>query len=217
MRAVWLIVAAAALVAVACSGGDSLRGTVLKPSRQAPDFELTNQNGEPVQLSSRLDSVVALTFLYTNCPDICPVITSHLRQAHRLLGEDATEIEILAVSVDPDRDSVEAAHEFSERWQMLANWDYLVGTEARLKPVWEAYYVAPIADLRGADEAGDSSHSQTSGTDKLARDISATYTVAHSGPVYLIDRTGMMRSLFTLPFEPEDVVHDLRVLMAEDG
>ena len=78
--------------------------------------------------------------------------------------------------------------------------------------------------LRGSQRAtrarddgvtGTTGQKHTSGTDALARDIAVAYTVSHAGPVYLIDRAGRMRSLFTLPFGPEDLVHDMRVLMAE--
>ena len=208
------LIVTAALSVAACGGGEGLRGTVLEPVRPAPGFELTNQHGETVELSDRLGSVVAVTFLYTSCPDICPVIASHLREVRRLLGEDAAEVEIVAISVDPDRDSVEAVYDYSRGWDMLHGWDFLVGDEGELRPVWRAYYVAPSVDPSrdGADGTGQK---HTSGTDALARDIAAAYTVSHAGPVYLIDRAGGMRSLFTLPFEPGDIVHDVRELLAE--
>ena len=209
------LIVAAAIALVGCSGGEGLRGTVLEPVRPAPGFELTNQHGETVELSDRLGSVVAVTFLYTSCPDICPVIASHLREVRRLLGEDAAEVEIVAISVDPDRDSVEAVYDYSRRWDMLHGWDFLVGDEGELRPVWRAYYVAPSVDPSRDDGADGTGQKHTSGTDALARDIAAAYTVSHAGPVYLVDRAGGMRSLFTLPFEPGDIVHDMRELLAE--
>ena len=209
------LIVAAAIALVGCSGGEGLRGTVLEPVRPAPGFELTNQHGETVELSDRLGSVVAVTFLYTSCPDICPVIASHLREVRRLLGEDAAEVEIVAISVDPDRDSVEAVYDYSRRWDMLHGWDFLVGDEGELRPVWQGYYVAPSVNPSPAEGTETTSQKHTSGTDALARDIAAAYTVSHAGPVYLVDRAGRMRSLFTLPFDPEDLVHDVRVLLAE--
>lgn len=209
------LVVAATLTLAACFGADGLRGTVLDPVRPAPGFELTNQHGETVALSGQVGSVVAITFLYTECPDICPVIASHLRDVHRLLGEDAAEVEIVAISVDPERDSVEAAYDYSRRWDMLDGWDFLVGDQEALMPVWQAYYVAPSVDPSSGEVTASASPTHTSGTDALARDIAAAYTVSHAGPVYLVDRAGRLRSLFTLPFEPGDVVHDARVLLAE--
>ena len=209
------LVVTATLVLTGCLGGEGLRGTVLDPVRPAPGFQLTNQHGETVDLSDRLGSVVAVTFLYTECPDICPVIASHLRDVRRLLEEDGADVEIVAISVDPDRDSIEAAYEYSRRWDMLDGWDFLTGDEGELRPVWRAYYVAPSVDPGPAEETETAAPKHTSGTDALARDIAAAYTVSHAGPVYLLDRRGGMRSLFTLPFEPGDVVHDVRVLLDE--
>lgn len=209
------LVIAATLALAGCLGGEGMRGTILDPVRPAPGFELVNQHGETVDLSERLGSVVAVTFLYTECPDVCPVIASHLREVRRLLGEDSREVEIVAISVDPDRDSVEAAYEYSRRWDMLDGWDFLVGDEGELRPVWQAYYVAPSVDPTPAEGTATAAPKHTSGTDALARDIVASYTVSHAGPVYLLDRKGGMRSLFTLPFEPADVAHDVRVLLAE--
>ena len=197
---VWCAFAAGLFVmTLACSDGASLRGTVLEPSRPAPPFQLTNHHGEPVGLADHRGSVVALTFLYTSCPDICPIVAAHLRQARLLLGDDAGEVALVAVSVDPDRDSVEAAYRFSEKWQMLHEWDFLVGDEEQLSPIWKAYYVVPTAAAPHSGQTGDA------------------YTVSHAGPVYLVDRAGTLRALFTLPFQPEDLVHDIRLLMAEKG
>ena len=206
---------AATLALTACLGDQGLRGTVLDPARPAPGFELANQHGETVSLSGSLGSVTAVTFLYTECPDICPVIASHLREVRRLLGEDSGEVEIVAISVDPERDSAQAAHDYSRRMDMLDGWDFLVGGEDELRPVWRAYYVAPSVDPGPAGAAVTAAPKHTSGTDALARDIAARYTISHAGPVYLVDRAGRLRSLFTLPFEPSDVVHDVRVLLAE--
>ena len=55
------------------------------------------------------------------------------------------------------------------------------------------------------------------GVDALSRDIASRYTVAHQAPVYLIDMRGRVRVLHTLPIEPEEVVGDVRALLAEDG
>ena len=114
------------------------------------------------------------------------MIASHLREVRRLLGEDAAEVEIVALSVDPDRDSVETVYDYSRRWDMLDGWDFLVGDEGELRPVWRAYYVAPSVAPSRDDGADGTRRKHTSGTDALARDIAAAYTVSHAGPVYLI-------------------------------
>ncbi len=213
----FLLVAALFLSALtACSSAGPPRGTELTSRSVAADFELTDQFGRSRSLSEHAGNVVLLTFLYTHCPDICPVVADHVRNVHRLLDERAGEVSIVVVSVDPERDTVEAALEYSEAWQMQDDWSYLVGSEEELRPVWDAYYVDPVrmdiaengADIGNGD--GD-----LSGVDALYQGAELRYTVDHSAPVYLIDRDGVQRVLFTLPMDPADIVHDVGLLLNE--
>ena len=192
-----------AVVASACVSDEPLLGTVLQQPDHAPGFELRDQLDQPVRLSDYRGRVAVVTFLYTYCPDICPIVTSHLKQVHALLGDDADRVGIVAVSVDPERDTLEAAYAYSEKWGMLDDWAYLIGGEAELAPVWAAYYLDPSANQ----------YSEAPSTPQGSIDTLAGYTVTHSAPVYLIDRDGDRRVLFTLPFEPQDLVHDIRLLL----
>ena len=121
----------------------------------------------------------------------------------------------MAVSVDPERDTVEAAYDYLDKWGMADRWYFLVGDRASLTPVWEAYYVSPViydAESEGPD--GESAVNDRGGSiDRLRQEIASSYRVIHSAPVYLIDREGRMRVVFTLPFDPQDLVHDLRLLL----
>ena len=209
-----LAVAAAAITA--CSEQDPLLGTVLTAGDTAPAFELRDQFDQPVSLGDYSEDVVVLTFLYTACPDICPIVANHLRDVHSLLGEEADDVGIVVISIDPARDTVQAAHEYSEKWGMLDNWAYLVGDREQLSSVWKAYFVDPIV--------GDASHTAVTGAAPTAtatrggvndflRETIEQYTISHSAPVYLIDRERVMRVLFTLPLDPEEIVHDIRKLL----
>ena len=201
---------------IACSGSESFQGTELTSASLATPFELENQFGQSVSLSDYRGKVVLLTFLYTNCPDVCPIVTSQIRDAYEMLGKDTEEAAFIAVSVDPERDSLEAAHAYSQQWDMLHSWDFLVGNRERLSPIWQAYYIDPVIDERpvGDDVSGrDEEHHQGDGGKALRQEVIDRYLVSHSAPVYLIDREGIMRVIFTLPFEPEAVAHDIRLLL----
>ena len=211
------------LILLGCStgGGDAeFSGTVIEDRREAQDFRLTDQFGRPVSLGQlNEDRVVVLTFLYTYCPDICPIVAHHVKAMSERLGDDAAEVSIVVVSVDPERDTVERALEYSEAWGMAENWRYLVGSEEDLSPVWEAYYVVAAVDEEGrvADVPEEWKVDRVRGVDALSRDIASRYTVTHQAPVYLIDRQGRVRVLHTLPIEAEEVVGDVRALLGEDG
>lgn len=204
------------------SGGeeDAFSGTVIDDQREAPNFRLTDHLGNAASLDQYNDGrVVVLTFLYTYCPDVCPIVAHHIKGMYQSLGDDAGEVSIVIVSVDPERDTVERAAEYSEAWGMSRNWAYLVGSADELEPVWDAYYVSPVAlgEFRAVDVPEEWKVDRVRGVDALSRDIASRYTVSHQAPVYLIDRQGRIRVLHSLPITPADVVADIRALLREDG
>ena len=209
------------MLAMACArpiAPDSFKGTVLSANNPAPDFSLTDQFGRTASLADFRGKVVLLTFLYTSCPDVCPVAANHLREARQALSDEAGggDTAIVVVSVDPERDSVEAALAYSERWGMTEGWAYLTGGEDALRAVWDAYYIDPYLHGPGRDSAaasgGHSRAGQASGGGASAL-AAQSGRIIHSAPIYLIDAEGAMRVAFTLPFETADLVNDARLLL----
>ena len=207
---------------VACSGPDSFQGTALHSPDIAPPFRLVNQFGHSVGLSDMAGKVVVLTFLYTRCPDICPLTTETLRRAHLLLGKGSAEIEMVAISVDPQRDSVESAYQYSDERDMLNRWHYLVGSEEQLEPIWKSYWLAPISDATNSvNDSSDDGHGDgdialklDAGDGTLLHSAPNSYRISHTTPVFLIDRKGYRRSLFSnLSLDPQPLVHDIRLLI----
>ena len=191
-------------------------GTVLTSNTPAPNFELTDHLGKPGDLFQYNDGkVVLLTFLYTYCPDICPIVTFKIKSIHTLLGTDAKNVSIVAISVDPERDTVQRAYEYSEDWGMTDKWSYLVGPESQLESVWASYFINSVIDdsHRPSTVSTLGEVPEVKGLDALSRDIALRYTVNHQAPLYLIDRYGVMRVLHTLPITPEEVVDDLQTLL----
>ena len=202
------------LALTACSKAEPMLGTVLTAADPAPPLQLTDQFGQTVALSDYRGKVVVLAFLYTYCPDICPIVASHLKQAHQMLGDQAAQVGFVAISVDPERDTVERVHAYLDERGVLDDWTFLVGGQEELSPIWQAYYIAPTVDDQPAAEATPhSGEEDTGGVHALQQDLAVKYTVSHAAPVYLIDREGVMRVLFTLPFDPDDLVHDIRLLL----
>ena len=204
------------------NGGDEVAfsGTIIEDQRPAAGFRLTDQFGNSTSLAQHNNGrVVVLTFLYTYCPDVCPIVAHHIKSVYESLGDDAGDVSVVIVSVDPERDTVERAAEYSEAWGMSRSWAYLVGSEDELEPVWDAYYVSPAAlgEFRVTDVPEEWKVDRARGVDALSRDIASRYTVTHQAPVYLIDKQGRMRVLHSLPITPVDVVADIRALLREDG
>ncbi len=207
----------AAMLAGCSQTAASFMGTELTAREPAPGFTLFDQFGEETSLRDKRGNVVALTFLYTNCPDICPLTAHSLGKAHEALGEDAAKVSIIAISVDPNRDTPQQVRVYSQQLNMLNKWSFLTGPEEKLSVLWEAYYVAVE---RIDDSGGDAIESLGAGLAREALASSeglsekAAYLVAHSAPVYLIDQEGRMRSVITdLTLDPEPLVHDIRLLL----
>ena len=206
------------------AGASDFYGTALTSPDAAPDFSLTDQLGQPVSLSDMRGYAVALTFLYTHCPDVCPIVTSQLRDVQIALGEDAARVRFVAVSVDPERDTPDAARKYLERWGLSDGWSFAVGDLESLSAVWASYYVEPYAETAAADkgepaDAGTpvatpiAAANPSGALDALSAQIAERFTVMHGAPVFLIDGAGTRRVVFTPPLPPDEVAGDLRQLL----
>ena len=196
----------------------SFMGTELTARDPAPEFTLLDQFGEETSLRDERGNVVALTFLYTNCPDICPLTAHSLGKAHEALGEDAASgLHNSHFRRPQARDTPQQVRAYSEQRNMLDKWSFLTGSEEELSVLWEAYYLS----VERTDDSGGGAI-ESLGAD-LAREAltsgeglseEAAYLVTHSAPVYLIDQEGTMRSVITdLTLDPEPLVHDIRLLL----
>ncbi|HEX5506613.1 MAG TPA: SCO family protein [Thermomicrobiales bacterium] len=175
-----------------------LAGPIVAPPAPAADFTLRDQDGRPVHLAALRGKVVVLTFLYTHCPDVCPLIAGKLAYAQRDLAPEADKVVFLAVSVDPVGDTPAAVRQFdAARGLTGANWHYLLGTRAALTPVWASYYVgAEAGEVPGAPAARVS----TPGAG----------LVFHTATVYVLDPRQRERVAFDADFAVDDLVHDVR-------
>ena len=210
-----LTVTVVLLLALAGCGNEpsdaEFNGTVLKNTDRAPAVSLTNQLDQPVKLESLQGRVVVLTFLYTYCPDVCPIVTTQLRDVQtQLAADDASEVEFVAISVDPERDTVKTAREYLDRWELKDEWQFLVGNQETLAPIWQSYYVDPYAE---SPKEETPTPEPRGAVDSLSAAIAERYLVIHSAPVFLIDREGRRRVVFTSPLDPSEIVQDIRVLL----
>ncbi len=173
----------------ACAAPVQLKGTDLGKD-PAPDFQLTDQNGNAVSLSGLKGKVVVLTFLYTRCPDECPLTAEHLRAAGQQLGTAMSQVTFVAVSVDPQNDTPDAVKAFNQA-HGVSSLIYLLGTPAQLQPVWAAYYVAAQPDPLHPS------------------------LVSHSTRVVVIDKAGKQRVNMDSDFDPSDLVYNVQALLKE--
>jgi protein SCO1 len=167
---------------------EGLKAGVFNPAREAPDFSVRGSDGADLTLSHYRGKVVLLGFGYTSCLNVCPVTLAVLAQAHRKLGPLASQVQVIYLTVDPERDNA------ARLKQYLAAFDPTfvggTGTAAQMAAVRLSYGVTAEKHGTGSD-----------------------YAVAHSSFVYLITRDGKLRALMPFGHKADDYVHDVSALL----
>jgi len=164
---------------------------VLEPVRQAPPLELKNYLGQKVDIDQYRGKAVLVTFIYTHCPDVCPLIVSNLHNAQHLLGKEASKAEVIAVSVDPKGDTPKTVAHFLQTHEQTGKMQYLIGNTKELATAWQAWGVGAEKDAGNPD------------------------LVEHSGLVYGITGSGKRLVIYAANFKPSQIAHDVPLLAAD--
>jgi protein SCO1/2 len=198
----WLLgaVVAAAVavgVVVAVSGGKSSgarRFDGLEARPPTPEFALSlrNYTGQRIDLNQYRGRAVLVTFLYTHCPDVCPLITANLRVAQNLMGPKVSkEVQVVAVSVDPRGDTRSAIEGFLAKHEMTGRMQYLVGSLHELGQVWKRWGIGSEKDAKNPE------------------------FIDHSAEIYGISASGRITTLYASNFRPAQIAHDVPLLASE--
>ena len=155
----------------------------------APDFTLTDQNGQPYTLSAHRGHPIALFFGYAHCPDVCPTTLAALAGAKRKLGPSGQTFDVVLVTVDPKRDSPAVLKRYVHLFDPA--FMGLTGSEAQLDPVYAAYHIVHEIETPAKSANG--------------------YTVAHSSVVQFIAPDGRLRGTGNF----SDSSDDMAVLMKQ--
>lgn len=191
----FLLVSVVLLVAVAaCGRVYEFNGTLYNEPMPAPALEGTNWDGSEFDLRELEGNVVMLFFGYTFCPDICPITLAEVTRLVGLLEEDAGSVDVVFVSVDPDRDTPERLAAYVPAF----NPDFygVFIPSGQLEAVKRGYGVyAEKRNVEGESAAG--------------------YLVDHTGGVYVVDKDGKLRVVFGHDTPAETMEPDIRYLMSE--
>jgi protein SCO1 len=196
-----LLTATAGLAACGGSGSDpttqtstaaDFAGATANPPNPAPPLQLKDSLGKTVNIDDYRGKAVLVTFIYDHCPDVCPLIVSNLHAAQNELGEQAKDMQVIAVSVDPNGDTPKTVKKFLAEHQMTGRMEYLIGSRKKLENVWSAWNIV--------------SKSNPSRKNPDA--------VEHSALVYGISGSGKITTLYPSNFKPQQIVHDVPKLAA---
>lgn len=186
--ALLLLCCASLLAPVGAADDATLRAGSFDPPRMAPELALKGSDGTELNLTRYRGKIVVLGFGFVSCTEVCPVTLAVLAAARKKLGPQAADVQIVYVTVDPERDTPEKLQKYLNAFD--ATFVGGTGPAARLAAVRKAYGIT-------AEKKGSGSN----------------YSVAHSSYTYLIDRQGRLRALMPFGHSADDYVHDLKLLL----
>ena len=177
----------------ACNSSEpSFRGTALDSPIPVADFTLTDQRNRPFRLSDHRGEIILLFFGYAYCPDVCPYTLSTWKQVQNALQDTSDRLKFVFVTVDPARDTVEQLRKHLSVYS--PNFYGLTDTPEKLQPVYDAFGVY---------------------REKVSISNRATgYLMNHTSRIFLIEATGEWRLSYPFDAKAEDIVHDVRQLLA---
>lgn len=184
-----LLLAALGLLAACSSSAPSFRSADITGADYGRELLLNDQDGRPRSLADFKGKAVVVFFGYTHCPDVCPTTLMEIKQAMAELGEDARRVQVLFVSVDPERDTPEVL--------------------AKYVPSFDPTFIGLSGDPQAVAKAAKDFkvfYQKTPGK------APGTYTVDHTAGIYVFDPQGRLR-LFARPGKPGDLAADLKTLL----
>jgi len=166
-----------------------LKAGVLSPVMPAPQLALGGTDGKPLNLAAYRGKVVLLAFGFSNCGEVCPITLATLAGARKKLGADGAGVQVVYVTVDPERDTE------AQMKKYLASFDSTfiggVGSRAEIDAAQKSY---GISSKKNVNPDG-------------------SYTIGHSSSIYMIDRAGGLRAVMPYGHPVDDFVHDLKILL----
>ncbi|MDT3737659.1 MAG: SCO family protein [Denitratisoma sp.] len=180
-----------ALLLAGCDSQPQFGNTDISEADYARDFALTDHTGKPRTMADFRGKAVVIFFGYTQCPDVCPTTMTGMAEAMKLIGADAAKVQVLFVTVDPERDTQELL--------------------AQYVPVFNPSFLGLYAD---AQTIAKTAQAFRVFYKKQPGSTPTTYTVDHSAGSYVYDPQGRLRLYIKHGEKPEVIAKDLKLLIA---
>ncbi|NWG87608.1 MAG: SCO family protein [Hydrogenophilaceae bacterium] len=189
----WLALMAGMLLGCKPQSGPEFTGTDITGAPFGRQFALQDHNRQPRTLADFKGKVVAIFFGYTHCPDVCPTTLTDLKAALQLLGPDAAaQIQVLFVTVDPERDTPEVLRQYVPYFH--PGFLGLYGTPAQ------------VAETAKEFKVHYAKHTEAGASD---------YLVDHTAATYVFDRQGRIRLFWPYGHPAKDMAQDLKQLLGQ--
>jgi protein SCO1/2 len=168
----------------------ALKAGTFDPPRAAPELALRGSDGQPLTLARFRGKLVLMSFGFTNCAAVCPTTLATLAESRRALGAAAADVQVLFITVDPERDDAASM----KRYVTAFDPSFVGGTGSpeALAAVRKAYGIT---------------------ANKVP--MTGGYAVDHTSSIFLIDREGRLRAMMPYGRGAKDFVHDARLLLSK--
>lgn len=165
--------------------GNDITGTHL-----GQDLDMNDASGTPRTLADYRGKVLMVFFGYTHCPDVCPTSMAQAAMAMRKLGEKAADVRVIMITVDPERDTAKVLQTYVKNFD--PDFIGLTGSPRQLEKTARSFKASYTKEPGPAADQ---------------------YTMSHSSAFYLLDREGEARALLSPAATPDDMVHDIDLLL----
>jgi protein SCO1/2 len=155
------------------------------------ELNLTDHNGRPRTLADFRGKVVTVFFGFTHCPDVCPTTLAEMAQVVKELGADGDEVQVLFVTVDPERDTPQVLKQYV--------------------PSFNPTFLGLYGDLEATTRA--TKEFKVYFQKQPAKTASGSYSVDHGAGTFILDREGRLRLFAQYGQGPAALVHDIRILL----
>lgn len=172
------------------SASPPYNGTYIHDAGDPMEFTLTGAGSQEVRLSDFRGQVVAIYFGYTRCPDVCPTTLLKLKRARLQLEKDAAQVQVMMVSVDPERDKPDQVSKYVSQFD--PSFVGVTGSSEQIQEV-AARFGIYVAKQPGSEATG--------------------YLVDHTASVVVIDREGQLRLVLSYELTSDQVTSDLKKLL----
>ena len=169
----------------------TFHGTVIQSPEPSYNFTLTGANGD-VSLSDYRGKMVLMYFGYTFCPDICPGTLANAAQALRNMGDKADEVQLIMVSLDPERDKHEKLAEYTGHF--YPSFIGITGTKEQIDEI-AALYGIYYKINEGSEATG--------------------YLIDHTATMMVLDREGYLKLVFPYGVTSEEIADDLKYMLRQ--
>lgn len=182
-----------ALLSFLLSKAQPFRGiSYEEPYPLAPQIVLKKADGEMFRLSEQQGKIVLIFFGYTSCPDVCPTTLAEMKMLMDELGDLGKNVQVVFVSVDPDRDTSEKVQTYVNHFH--PSFLGLTGSMGELSPIWRDYSIV---------------------REEVQSDSSFGVIINHTALLFLVDQQGNLRLSFPYQTPVKDIAHDIKLLLEQ--